>query len=283
MSAVLARSAPTLRVVLALLAFTLAGAIPRAGAAQSARASFFLQMLRSNPDARVRSSAALRLGQLHEEATVPDMIAAYQGEHDPVVQAAIIAAFADIRDPRALATVQAATRSPSPAVSSQARRALPVLQSAASSTGGGSTPSGPSIPSGSGPAQFLIGIGTVNNQSSVGGAGLAQNAQQALESALRAQSGVVVHSGSAAQGQAMIRSQHLRGHFFNANIQNVTQNGGAVHVEVSIVVSSYPGRAYEFDSSSRITITGGATVPDAVRRALESATSRAVNQLRQGP
>ncbi len=247
---------------------------------QTARASFFLQMLRQNPDARVRLSAALRLGELREAETVEPMIQAFDQERDPTVQAAVLSAFSSIGDPRALPVVQAAIRNPNASVAAQARRALPVLQAAARNvaTPGPATP----VPTG-GSARFLVGVGSVTTQPGVS-SDLAGAAQEQLRTTLGQNGSVMLHTGNAAAAQRLMRGRPLRGHFFDPVIQSVQPRGNGVRVSVSIAVSTYPGRVFEFDSQSTITITGGsgagtATQADAVRRATESATNRAVNQL----
>ena len=81
-----------------LAALAALAAAPRRAAAQSARASFFLQMLRQNPDARVRVSAALRLGELREGNTVEPLLQAFAGERDASVLAAIVSSLATLGD-----------------------------------------------------------------------------------------------------------------------------------------------------------------------------------------
>jgi hypothetical protein len=69
----------------------------------------------------------------------------------------------------------------------------------------------------------------------------------------------------------------------DANLQSITVAAGSTRVEVSIVVSSHPSRAYEFESTSTVTLVGTDATPDAVamgvRRAMRSATMRAVDQM----
>jgi hypothetical protein len=269
-----------------LLGLALALLAPRTIHAQSARASFFLQMLRQNPDARVRLSAALRLGELRESATVDPLVQVLSAEREPTVQAAVVSALAAIGDPRALPAVQAATHSPSSAVNAQARRAVATLQAVANASGGSSGSSGSSGGGTSSGARFLIGVGSVNNQSGV--SQLQQVAQQALQTALQQRPQVVMHTGAAAAAQRAMRAQNLRGHYFDANIQSVQPRAGGVRAAVSIAVSTLPGRAFEFDYQAAITIMGSSGDPaqtqqDAVRRAVESAVNHALDQLAQMP
>ncbi len=248
--------------------------------AQSARASFLLQMLRSNPEARVRTNAALRLGELHEADTVTPLLAILNAERDATVQATIIATLASIGDARALATIQALTRSSSRDVAAQARRAATILQASATRTQTPSTNGGTPTPPSTATPVVLIAAGRVNLQSGVT-TSLQSTAQQALESALDSRGEVVRHTGSSSQATSTIRSRHLRGaHQFDVNVQSVTQQANGVRVAVSIVVSTFPGHAYEFDASSTVTVSGGADPRQgAISTAMNSAVNRALTQV----
>ncbi len=74
-----------------------------------------------------------------------------------------------------------------------------------------------------------------------------------------------------------------RGHVLDANVQSIAAAGPNTRIEVSIVVSSFPGRAYEFESTSAVTLVGAAATPEAVamdvRRAMRAATLQAVDQV----
>jgi|LNFM01.1.fsa_nt_gb hypothetical protein len=271
------------RLVVAFLALAALCGRESIAHAQSARASFLLQMLRSNPEPRVRTNAALRLGELREPASVVPMVDILNTERDATVQATIIATLASIGDPRALPAVQQATRSSSRDVAAQARRAVGLLQAAASTavgTNNADSTNGTPTRSNATPV-VLIATGRVNVQSGVPSS-LQSSAQRALESALDARGEVVRHSGSTAQASSTIRTRRLRGaHQFDVNIQSVTQQANGVRVAVSIVVSTFPGRAYEFDSSSAVTVSGGGGDPQqgAISTAMTAAVGRALTQV----
>lgn len=271
------------RVVVAFVVLGALSARSTIAHAQSARASFLLQMLRSNPEPRVRTNAALRLGELREADSVPPLLAVLNAERDATVQATIIATLATIGDPRALSAVQALTRSSSRDVQTQARRAVTLLQAAAARTpstnNGTNTNTNTPTPSTATPV-VLIAAGRVNLQTGVA-ATLQSSVQRALEGALDARGEVVRHSGSSSQASSTIRSRHLRGaHQFDVNVQSVSQAGAGYRVAISIVVSSYPGRAYEFDASSTVTVSGGADPQQgAINTAMNSVVNRALTQV----
>ncbi len=272
-----------MRALRVVVAFLVCGALSAHGSpahAQSARASFLLQMLRSNPEARVRTNAALRLGELRETATVAPLLTVLNAERDATVQATIIATLASIGDASALPAVQALTRSSSRDVAAQARRAVTLLEAAArrqpTNTTGTATPT----PTSTATPVVLIAAGRVNLQSGVT-ATLQPTVQRALESALDARGEVVRHSGTSSQATSTMRTRRLRGaHQFDVNVQSVTQQANGVRVAVSIVVSTYPGRAYEFDASSTVTVSGGADPRQgAISTAMNSAVNRALTQV----
>ena len=70
----------------------------------------------------------------------------------------------------------------------------------------------------------------------------------------------------------------------DANVVRVERGAGRVRVEASVVVSTLPGRSYEFASTSAITLTGDRagsdeTMAEATRRAMRSAAEHAITQL----
>jgi hypothetical protein len=266
---------------IAVIAALAVGLAVQPAVAQSARASFLLQMLRNNTEPRVRLNAALRLGELRDRDSVPPMMELFPSERDPLVQATILASLAAIGDPRAIDTVRGATRSPARAVSQQARRALAILERA--------SPQGPSSPSAATSASdarpsLLIAAGRVNVQSGIEPS-LQAAAQRALDQALAARPEVLRHTGPASQTPQVLRDRRLRGaHQFDANVQSVSPQGAGFRVAVSLVVSSLPGRAYEFDASTAVTVAGGGDPRGAaLDRAMSAAVHRAMTQLLSGP
>ncbi|MDP3279318.1 MAG: HEAT repeat domain-containing protein [Deltaproteobacteria bacterium] len=262
---------------LAFLAVNLHGTL---AAAQSARANFLIQMLRTNSDARVRTNAALRLGELHEAASVEAILQVFATETDTTVRATLAATLGAIGDARAISALESATRGGQRDVAVQARRAIGLIQAASSSGERSATTTPP--PTTATPV-VLITTGTVNVQAA-GGATFQRIAQEALEQALDRRGEVVRHRGAAAAARTVIRTQRLRGaHQFDANLQSITPQGNGVRVAVSIVVSSFPGRAYEFDASSTITVSGGTPGIEgqrgAVATAMQSVVNRALTQV----
>lgn len=127
----------------------------------------------------------------------------------------------------------------------------------------------------------FVTVGSVTNHASTPVAALDAAAQAAIAGAL-AERTEVTTTAPPSSGARGARGAP-RGHVFDANVQSVTTTGANTRVEVSIVVSSHPSRAYEFESTSAVTLVGAAATPDAVamgvRRAMRSATLQAVDQL----
>ncbi len=134
-------------------------------------------------------------------------------------------------------------------------------------------------------ARPYVGVGGVANNSGAGGDELREAATAGIQDALAGSTDVATGpTGAGAQRGARGGG---RGHFIDANIQSIRPGTNSVRIGVSIVVSTYPGRQYEFESASAITITGGsATTPaaqaDGVRTAMRSATQRAIQQMVAG-
>jgi|GEM_PF-3146081 len=128
---------------------------------------------------------------------------------------------------------------------------------------------------------IYVSVGSVTNHAATTGPALDAAAQEGVTSALAERTEVTTSpTPSGASRGARVTA---RGHVLDANVQSITAAGGNTRVEVSIVVSSHPGRAYEFESTSAVTLVGAAATPDAVamgvRRAMHSATMRAVDQM----
>ena len=121
-----------------------------------------------------------------------------------------------------------------------------------------------------------LSVGAVTNHSGVGGDALRGAAEAGLRDAL----GGGEAAGPAARGARVLR----RGHVLDANVVRVERAAGRVRVEASVVVSTLPGRSYEFASTSAITLTGDRagsddTMAEATRRAMRSAAEHAITQL----
>ncbi len=130
--------------------------------------------------------------------------------------------------------------------------------------------------------RVFVDVGAVTNNAGAGGDALASAAHEAIVMALAARPEVT--TAAPATGQRGARVMGARGHVFDANIQSVRVAGESVRAAVSIVVSTSPARAYEFESTAAVTISGtGATTPegqaDAVRRAMQRAVQGACDQL----
>lgn len=134
-----------------------------------------------------------------------------------------------------------------------------------------------------GRGRMYVGVGDVVNNAGTGGGSLQGAAREGIDQALTERS--EVSTGAPAAGaQRGARGVSARGHFLDASIQSVQSSGGSTRVQVSVVVSSYPGRVYEFESTSTVTLTGDAAgapenVAAGVRRAMHTATTRAVDQM----
>lgn len=132
-------------------------------------------------------------------------------------------------------------------------------------------------------ARPTVAVGAVANGAGVGGDGVVTAARAGLDDGLSGRTTTTPQAPAASQG-ARVLGGGRGGHVIDANIVRVDRTPGRVQVEASVVVSSLPRRAYEFSSSSTITLTGDAAdtddgLRDAVRRAMRSAATHAVDQM----
>jgi len=121
-----------------MIANTAASASARAQAAQIEDVE---ESLVRDPSYKVRVSSALILGKLHQERSLPALIAGARDEH-PAVRAASVRALGLVAAPAGRETVLAALRDPVPTVRHMAREALRSLGGADEST-----PAAPGEPS----------------------------------------------------------------------------------------------------------------------------------------
>lgn len=134
-------------------------------------------------------------------------------------------------------------------------------------------------------ARATVAVGAVANGAGVGGDEVVAAARLGLDDALSTRDNVsrVALPTTAARGARMVGGGR-NGHVIDGTVSRVTRAPGRVLVEASVVVSSMPGRVYQFGSSSTITLTGSTAdtdegLRDAVRRAMRSAATHAVDQM----
>ncbi len=126
-----------------------------------------------------------------------------------------------------------------------------------------------------------VAVGAVANATGVGGELVLAAARRGIDDALREHANVSQVT-LAERSARVVGSRH--GHVLDVNVVRVEQQPGRLLAEASVVVSSLPERAYEFASTSTVTLTGATAdgdqaVAEAVRRAMRSATSQAVEQM----
>ncbi len=135
---------------------------------------------------------------------------------------------------------------------------------------------------GLGGSRPAVAVGAVANGAGVGGDAVVAAARAGLDDGLSGRTTATPQPSAAARGARVLRPRG--GHVIDANVVRVVRGPGRVTVEASVVVSSMPQRAYEFSSSSTITLTGSVAdtddgLRDAVRRATRSAATHAVDQM----
>ena len=125
-----------------------------------------------------------------------------------------------------------------------------------------------------------VAVGAVANATGLGGDEVISAARRGVDDALREHANV----SQVALAERGARVAAVHGHVLDVNVVRIERQPGRLLAEASVVVSSLPGREYEFASSSTVTLSGSTAdtdqaVADAVRRAMRSATSHAVEQM----
>ena len=136
---------------------------------------------------------------------------------------------------------------------------------------------------GTGAARATVSLGAVANGSNVGGDAVLSAARAGVDEALSSRADVALAGAApASRGARVVGGRNA--HVLDVNVVRVVRSPGRVLVEASVLVSSMPGRAYQFSTDSTVTLTGGVAdsdegLADTTRRAARAATDRAVAQM----
>lgn len=115
-------------------------------------------------------------------------------------------------------------------------------------------------------------VGAVTNSAGLGGDEVVTAARRGIDEALAA-----TPLAARARGRAT-------GHVLDATLVRFERAPGRLRAEASVVVSTHPGRRYEFASSSAVTLTGASAegeraLADGATRAMRSAVAHALSQV----
>lgn len=141
------------------------------------------------------------------------------------------------------------------------------------------------------PERFLVTVGAFHARDTSRGPAVTELSRQTVLEHLATRDGITVveESVPATRFNAMLRQNHARGFHLDGSVRVQQTAPDAVRIECSVLVMNAPGREFRFESSTALSASGLAAgaPPDVrnpqedalIRRAVETATSRAVAQL----
>jgi hypothetical protein len=221
------------------------------------RTDFLIGRLKAE-DFRVRTNAALALGQTGDETAVNPLCAALDDGSDVVRQAAAVAlgrlakpmALGCLKDRLAVEAVDGVKR--------QILKALDALQPAAQDPSSPSAPRGGSAPRVVANAKYYVALSSVSNQTGRADAEVGR----LIDDAVRGKLGELGefqlapdHEGPE-QARAAMAKRKLKGFYLSIRVEAFDYSGGNLRVRVKIAVFTYPGKDLRGEVPAGLTQTG---------------------------
>lgn len=149
----------------------------------------------------------------------------------------------------------------------------------------------PTAPAAHTPERFLVTVGSFHARDTDRAPAVTELSRQTVLEHLATRDGITVveESVPATRFNAMLRQNHARGFHLDGSVRVQQTAPDAVRIECSLLVMNAPGREFRFESSTALSASGLAAGAPAdvrnpqedalIRRAVETATSRALAQL----
>jgi len=267
------------------LATVLVACLLASSAAADARTDFLVRMLSTSTQFRVRVQAALALGAQNAESQVVGALSRGLRDGHPSVRSASASALEKLREPSALAALEAARRDRDADVRRAVESAIASLSSRPQRATATSAPTrgSPSTPQPSGTPTYYVGIGAPGDRVGLPKAEL-ERLRAHLVRTVAGMEGVVLAPSRESENAArkVMKADGLVGFYVDASVTKVeVRSDGAVRAEVSIVVGSYPERSIKAMLKGAATVPSGGSSPVARERAVEGAFSGALRRLPQ--
>jgi hypothetical protein len=222
---------------------------PRATLAES-RTEFLAGRLRSD-DFRVRTNAALSLGQTDDDAAVSPLCGAL-GDPSDVVRQAAAGALTRLGRGAAVPCLQGRVRvEPSGAVKLQIQRAIEALQ------GGGGASAPADAPRVVANAKYYVAV-SVTNQTSRASAEVESLVATAVRAKLDSLGGyqLAPDNEGPEQAKATLAKRRLKGFYLAVRVEKFDYTGGNLRVHVQVAVFSYPGKDLKGEVPAGVTQSG---------------------------
>lgn len=237
----------------AILVTTLA---PAPAAAQQGRTTFLIERLKYPPkpggsdDFRVRTNAALALGQSDENEALDPLCRALEIDPSEVVRQAVAAALKRLGRATALQCLRPRqTTETSAAVRLQITRAIEALEARG---GQGASASGTDAQAGNEPykpkfvanAKYYVSISPITNNSERGKDEVQKIVLDAVRSKLEAsgQFQVAPENETTAAAKAVMGKRKLKGYYLSLSVDSFDYAGGDLRVRIKCAVFTYPSK-----------------------------------------
>ncbi len=247
-----------------------------AGAQKSSRAVYLLRLLRSAKSFRVRAQAALTLSKYQSTTLVRRALADALEDPHPAVRASAANALERLGDASAVSRLEMSARSDGDARARRSKqRAAKKL--AAASRRSTTLAENPGVLKGT---KYFIHVGDIS--SSHLNASLAREIRQHISTQVRAIPGALVSEAPKTSNSvsSLLQTKGVDAYYLrNSLLKLLTQPGGQVRAEVSIVVLSFPDHAMRMVLSGAATVSGAGTGDEAKMAAVASAFKSALKRL----
>ncbi|MGF1469694.1 MAG: HEAT repeat domain-containing protein [Sandaracinaceae bacterium] len=233
------------------------------------RADYLLEMLSTSSMFRVRTQAAISLGDVRTEPAVLRGLSRALGDEHPAVRAAAARSLARHGDPSVLDALRRHRSDAEAVVRSAVEDAIRELERAAT---GGST---------AGPARFYVGVGRPASRDPEVDRGVLDGARAFIVEVTSEMDGVRLAPADETPraARAVLAQRPMVGIYLDASIVELeTTPSGGLRARVSIVVQSYPARNIQAELGGAATVIGGSG-PRAQRAAVHGAFRAAMRNL----
>jgi hypothetical protein len=239
------------RIALALVLGALLVVVAPRDLRADARTDFLIGRLKAD-DFRVRTNAALALGQSGDSAALAPLCGALSDSSD-VVRQAVVAALQKLGAAGGAACLKDRRPSePSPSVQHAIDRALAVLSPSAQS------------PSGSGPpavvanAKYYVALSPIANQTGRSDDDVTRIVGSAIRGKLAELGGfqIAAERETADQARAAMSRRKLTGFYLSIRVEKFDYSDGNLRVRVKVAVFTYPGKDLRGEVPAGLTQTG---------------------------
>jgi hypothetical protein len=248
------------------------------------RTDFLVGRLQAQ-DFRVRTNAALALGQTGDDAVVVPLCGALADASDVVRQAAAVALLRLAKPASASCLKDRLALETNDGVKRQIGKALAALPAGGgggdSSSGGGG---GGGVPHVVANAKFYVSISPIANQTGRPDDEIAQVVGASIRSKLDELGGfqLAPDKESPDQARAAIAKRKLKGYYLSVRVEKFDYSDGNLRVRVKVAVFSYPGKDLRGEVPAGLTQTGVSPGDKGAEdNLLEMAAARAVDLFAQ--